>query len=128
MLYYLTEPDGSATKLKAVMRSIYEADLGKPLPKDTDPPQHDGRIQYHTTFDTWTLKEGVPDPDNIGQWLTPPTIKPGAHGAVFIYPREDNPTGTFGPESLAALATAGIEVLRADEIGVDEFALLPKFQ
>lgn len=114
MIYYMTEPGGDAQNLLEVVQSIYEAALGVELPDGTTPPQNDGEIQCHIQFEWWPLVGGG--------------LKPGTHGMVHVYQRAANPDGVIGEQSLAALAAAGIEVLRDDQIDAGQLALLPKFQ
>lgn len=127
MIHYLT--GANEAHIRAVLVGLYEATTGTELPKDETGqkvvPQNDGRLQFHHLFADWIITPGVPDPDKMGAWLTPPVTKPGYHCAIGIIPSEDNPEGLIGPNDTAMLESAGIEVLRANEIDTTH---LPKFQ
>jgi hypothetical protein len=109
MIYYMTAA-GPAV-LEAALRTVYAAALGRALAVDETVPQNDGQVQFHYLFEDDPAAHAV--------------LPRGAHAMISVLAGPHSPLGQIGPQDLAALAAAGVDVKRLDQI---DASLLPKFQ
>lgn len=109
MIYYMTATDQGA--LEAALRAVYAAALGRALAADEAVPQNDGQVQFHYLFEDDPVAHDV--------------LPRGAHAMISVLIGPHSPQGQIGPQDLAALAAAGVDVKRLDQV---DASLLPKFQ